>query len=133
MNYVIALNVAIIVLITIGLFVTRSWKMDHKECGKLQEAHKNDVNIWAVVDAGLTAALIALAYVTYTKGASYNWMYVIAMMFLVAMKAIHVRNAKAIQKGDCDAKTHDLFFGSLFDGGMMGMAMAAIAGQMVPA
>jgi len=130
MNYVIALNVAIIVLIAIVLVVAQSWKIDHKDCGKPQ--NKNDSKLWAGLDAVLTIILIVLAYVTYTKDAPYNWMYVIAMVFLAAMKAMHVRNAKAVQKGDCAAKTQDLFFGSLFDGGMMGMAMAAIAAQMVP-
>ena len=129
----ISIHAIMAILIMVGLAVSKSWKFDPSVCGKsFQEAHNFDKNLWMGIDIIVLLGLSALIYLSYKEGNQHEMLfYILTLIVFIIMKVQHMKNADAINKGDCSARIEDLWLGTLVDGWLLGMSVLYIA-QAVP-
>lgn len=116
------LNLAMLVLILIGAFFT--WEKNNDGQDFLDNYVKEQTK-WMILDMILFAILLILVFLT--RGQACQRLYVLTLILFVLMKMMHLHNAQKIQSSDkpsggSKAHLNDLFYGTLFDGFVLGIA-----------
>lgn len=120
LNY--QLHVALVVLLLLGSFLT--WEKDRQGQDFLDNYIKDETK-WMIIDFIVFALLLMLIMVN--RGCANQKLYIMALIVFIVMKALHLYNSHKLRthpnpSGGNKSHLNDLFYNSLFNGFILGVA-----------
>lgn len=116
------LNLAILVLILLGAFL--SWEKNNQGKDFLSNYVKDQTK-WMILDMILFLLLVLLIYVN--RKTKHMHVYVMLLVLLILLKVTHMYNSHKLHteenpSGGSKYHLNDMFYGTLFDGIVIGVA-----------